>query len=78
MNFLSVLAKKSENKGITVEMCSNDSDTTIFKATLQIKDASALVFTDDTDNSCLLIHHVDTSQELKWNLCKGHDKKERS
>ena len=42
-------------------MCSRDADTTIVKVTLQIKDASALVFTDDTDNSFLLTHHDDTS-----------------
>ena len=44
-------------------MCSRDADTAIVKVTLQIKDASNLVFTDDTDNLCLLIHHVDTSQK---------------
>ena len=42
-------------------MCPRDADTTIVKVTLQIKDASALVFTDDTDNSFLLTHHDDTS-----------------
>ena len=41
-------------------MCSPDADTTVV---LQIEEASALVLVDDTDDLCLLIHHVDTSQK---------------
>ena len=44
-------------------MCSQDADTTILKVALQTEDAPALVLIDDTDNLCLLIHHVDTTQK---------------
>ena len=44
-------------------MCSCDADTTILRVAVQIEEASALLLTDDTDNLCLLIHHVDTSQK---------------
>ena len=44
-------------------MCLRDADTTIVKFALQIEETSALVLTDDTDNLCLLIYHVDTSQK---------------
>ena len=56
-------------------MCSRDAATTIVKVTLQIKDASALMFTDDTDS--LLIHYVDTSlKRTKTTFLSKHDKKE--
>ena len=58
--FISELARKLESESVNVVICSRDAGTTIIKVALQIKDASALVFTDDTDNLCLLIHHVDT------------------
>ena len=44
-------------------MCSLDADTNIVKAFLQIEEASALLFPDNPDNLCLLIHYVDTSQK---------------
>ena len=61
--FISGLAREIESKGVNAVICSRDADTTIVKVALQIKDPSALVFTDDTDNACLLIHRVDTSQK---------------
>ena len=39
---------------------------------------SALVFTDDTDNLCLLIHHVDTSQKQNNIYIKNMTKKKES
>ena len=76
--FISELARKLEDEGVNVVMCSRDADTTIVKVALQIKDASALVFTDDTDNLCLLIHHVDTSQKQNNIYIKNMTKKKES
>ena len=76
--FISELARKLESESVNVVMCSRDAGTTIIKVALQIKDASALVFTDDTDNLCLLIHHVDTSQKQNNIYIKNMTKKKES
>ena len=59
-------------------MCLRDAGTTIVKVILQIKDASALVFTDDTDNLRLLIHHVNISQKQNDIYIKNMTKKKES
>ena len=76
--FISGLAREIESKGVNAVICSRDADTTIVKVALQIKDPSALVFTDDTDNVCLLIHRVDTSQKQNVIYIKNMTKKKEN
>ena len=59
-------------------MCLRDAGKTIVKVILQIKDASALVFTDDTDNLRLLINHVNISQKQNDIYIKNMTKKKES
>ena len=76
--FSSELAQKLESEGVNAVMCLRDAGTTIVKVALQIKDASALVFTDDTDNLCLLIHHLNRSQKQSDIYVKNMTKKKES
>ena len=57
-NFVSALACKLQRAGFHVNLCPGDADTTIVRCALDIQNVPVLVMTDDTDNLCLSIHHM--------------------
>ena len=57
-NFVTALAAKLEANGIKVVPCPSDADTTIVKVALDYEKRPVTIFADDTDISCLLLHHI--------------------
>ena len=76
--FVSALAAKLELSGVNAILCSSDADTTIVKTALKIDDISALVLTDDTDNICLMMHHVHVSDKSYDIFIKNMTRKKAS
>ena len=56
-NFVTALAAKLEANNIKVVFCPSDADTTIVKVAL-CENRPVTIFTDYTDISCLLLHHL--------------------
>ena len=73
--FVSALAEKLNFSGVIVILCPSDADTTIVKTALEIE-RPVLDLTDDTDNLCLMMHHVHVSVKSHEMYIKKHDQKE--
>jgi 5'-3' exonuclease len=62
--FVKLLAERLEVNGIEVVRCPSDADTTIVKVAMRYDPGTLVViFSDDTDILCLLLHHVNDEHE---------------
>ena len=63
--FIRFLGNLVERDGINVIYCKGDADTTILNKALETDGKTAVVFADDTDVFCLLMHHTKEYNEEK-------------
>ena len=64
--FIACLAGYLKERNFKVVECPSDADTTIVKEALNAaKDSSVVIYSDDTDILCLLLHHIAKDPSLK-------------
>ena len=80
--FVKLLAERLEMNGIEVVRCPSDADTTIVKVAMRYDPGTPVViFSDDTDILCLLLHHMNGEHEspniFLMNMSRQKANKER-
>ena len=81
-NFVTALPAKLEANGIKVVFCPGDADTIIVKVALEYENRPVIIFADDVDILCLLLHHLyilrDHGEIYLKNMTRKNDTEIRS